>query len=164
MANTKSNWLYSLQPKMEKLCTVRQTWPGADCDGEGQGSLACYSPWNHRVRHQESGLVTEQQQQYHVRFCFIFECIHLGQYYIRMFNKNDKFYSDRGISTWNSPLSSLHSPPTTILLSTQSPVALWWSQHHPSLKSSMDFGSPGSNSYSPCSDSLALHKGKPGTS
>ena len=36
-----------------------------------------------------------------------------------------------GISTWNSPLSSLPSPPTTILLSTQSPVALWGSQHHP---------------------------------
>lgn len=69
-----------------------------------------------------------------------------------------------GISTWNSPLSSLPSPPTTILLSTQSPVALWGSQHHPSLKSSMDFGSPGSNSYSPCSDSLALHDGTPGTS
>ena len=28
-------------------------------DGEGQGSLACYSPWGHRVRHD---LATEQQQ------------------------------------------------------------------------------------------------------
>ena len=27
-------------------------------DGEGQGSLACYSPWGHRVRFD---LVTEQQ-------------------------------------------------------------------------------------------------------
>ena len=29
-------------------------------DSEGQGSLACYSPWGRRVRHD---LVTEQQQQ-----------------------------------------------------------------------------------------------------
>ena len=29
-------------------------------DGEGQGSLECYSPQDHRVRHD---LVTEQQQQ-----------------------------------------------------------------------------------------------------
>ena len=29
-------------------------------DGEGQGSLACCSPWDHRVRHD---LVTEQQQR-----------------------------------------------------------------------------------------------------
>ena len=28
-------------------------------DGEGQGSLACCSPWGHRVRY---SLVTEQQQ------------------------------------------------------------------------------------------------------
>ena len=28
-------------------------------DGEGQGSLECCSPWNHRVRHD---LATEQQQ------------------------------------------------------------------------------------------------------
>ena len=28
-------------------------------DGEGQGSLACYSPWSQRVGH---SLVTEQQQ------------------------------------------------------------------------------------------------------
>ena len=28
-------------------------------DSEGQGSLVCYSPWGHRVRH---GLATEQQQ------------------------------------------------------------------------------------------------------
>ena len=28
-------------------------------DGEGQGSLACCSPWDLRVRH---GLATEQQQ------------------------------------------------------------------------------------------------------
>ena len=29
-------------------------------DGEGQGSLACYSPWSQRVGH---SLVTEQQQR-----------------------------------------------------------------------------------------------------
>ena len=29
-------------------------------DSEGQGSLACYSPWGHSVRH---NLATEQQQQ-----------------------------------------------------------------------------------------------------
>ena len=29
-------------------------------DGEGQGSLVCYSPWGHRVRHD---LATEQQQK-----------------------------------------------------------------------------------------------------
>ena len=30
-------------------------------DSEGQGSLACCSPWGHRIRH---NLVTEQQQQW----------------------------------------------------------------------------------------------------
>ena len=28
---SKSDWLHSLEPKMEKLCTVSQTRPGADC-------------------------------------------------------------------------------------------------------------------------------------
>ena len=32
-------------------------------DGEGQGSLACCSPWGHRVEHD---LVSEQQQQNYV--------------------------------------------------------------------------------------------------
>ena len=31
-------------------------------DSEGQGSLACYSPWDHKVRHD---LATEQQQLDH---------------------------------------------------------------------------------------------------
>ena len=30
-------------------------------NGEGQGSLACWSPWGHRVEHD---LATEQQLQY----------------------------------------------------------------------------------------------------
>ena len=30
-------------------------------DGEGQGSLACCSPWGHRIRH---GLENEQLQRY----------------------------------------------------------------------------------------------------
>ena len=32
-----------------------QTWG----DGEAQGTLVCFSPWRHRVRHH---LATEQQQ------------------------------------------------------------------------------------------------------
>ena len=37
----KSDWLYSLQPKMKKLHTVRAvfTWPGADCGSDHQLSL-----------------------------------------------------------------------------------------------------------------------------
>ena len=34
-------------------------------DSEGQGSLACCSPWGHRVRH---NLATEQQQQHNMHF------------------------------------------------------------------------------------------------
>ena len=30
----KSHWLYSLQPKMEKLCTVNKARPGADCGSD----------------------------------------------------------------------------------------------------------------------------------
>ena len=30
----KSDWLYSLQPKMEKLYTVKKTRSGADCDSD----------------------------------------------------------------------------------------------------------------------------------
>ena len=77
-------------------------------DGE---TLRAMSVESQRVRLWESGLVTEQQPQYNVRFCFIFEYIHLEQYYIRIFNKHGEFHRDRGISTWNSSLSSLPSPP-----------------------------------------------------
>ena len=33
-------------------------------DSEGQGSLSCCSPWDHRVRHVQ--LATEQQQSNHL--------------------------------------------------------------------------------------------------
>ena len=36
----KSDWLYSLQPKMEKLYTVSKTWPGADCDSDHELLIA----------------------------------------------------------------------------------------------------------------------------
>ena len=41
-------------------------------DSEGQGSLACYSPRGHRVRHD---LATEQQQQIHTHlYTSIWHC------------------------------------------------------------------------------------------
>jgi len=36
----KSNWLYSLQPKMEKLYTVSKTRPGADCGSDHELLIA----------------------------------------------------------------------------------------------------------------------------
>ena len=33
-------------------------------ENEGQGSLACYSPWGHRVRH-DSATEHQQQQKQH---------------------------------------------------------------------------------------------------
>jgi len=41
-------------------------------DGEGQGSLVCYGPWDGRVRHDSA---TEQQQQQ------IFHCIYVPYLY-----------------------------------------------------------------------------------
>ena len=38
-ATLKSDWLYSLQPKMEKLYTVSKNWPGADCGSDHEPSL-----------------------------------------------------------------------------------------------------------------------------
>ena len=36
----KSDWLYSLQPKMEKLYTVSKTRPGADCGSDHELLIA----------------------------------------------------------------------------------------------------------------------------
>ena len=36
----KSDWLYSLQPKMEKLYTVSRTRPGADCSSDHELLIA----------------------------------------------------------------------------------------------------------------------------
>ena len=36
----KSDWLYSLQPKMEKLYTVTKTGPGADCGSDHELLIA----------------------------------------------------------------------------------------------------------------------------
>ena len=37
----KSDWLYSLQPKMEKLYTVSKTRPGVDCGSDHELLIAC---------------------------------------------------------------------------------------------------------------------------
>ena len=43
------------------VSATQRTWVWTPGDSEGQGSLACCSPWGRRVRHD---LATEQQQQY----------------------------------------------------------------------------------------------------
>ena len=44
----KSDWLYSLQPKMEKLCTVNKTRPGADCGSDHKLLIT-----NFRLKHKQ---------------------------------------------------------------------------------------------------------------
>ena len=39
-STTKSDWLYPLQPKMEKLYTVSKTRPGADCGSDHELLIA----------------------------------------------------------------------------------------------------------------------------
>ena len=49
----KSDWLYSLQPKMEKLYTVSKTRPGADCGSDHELLIA-----NFRLKLKKVGKTT----------------------------------------------------------------------------------------------------------
>ena len=48
------------------VSATQRTWVWTPGDSEGQGSLACCSPWGRRVRHD---LATEQQQYVLLSFC-----------------------------------------------------------------------------------------------
>ena len=58
------------RPRLKRLSSSSSRLNGHESeqtprDRKGQGSLACCSPWGHRVRH---NLATEQQQKRRVRF------------------------------------------------------------------------------------------------
>ena len=108
--------------------------------------------------------MTGQQQQYNVGFCFIFKYMHLEQYYIRIFNKNGEFYSGGNFHLKLSPIQPSFTPYHHSTFNTEPCGPLRESTSPVFLKSSVDFGSLGSSSSSPCGDSLALHDGMPGTS
>ena len=54
------------QQRIRGLESITDSFEQTPGDSEGQGSLACCSPWGHRVRHD---LATEQQQIISTIFC-----------------------------------------------------------------------------------------------